>query len=213
MKLSLRRPITDYGKVQVACGRLLRGRRFQLRRKQVLTKPYLNVGCGANFHAAFVNLDYDWRPGLDLCWDLRRGVPLPHGSLRGIFTEHCLEHVTFDDCKAALKEFRRLLQPGGTARIIVPDGELYMELYARAKAGEPVTFPYSPPGTPMMAVNRVFREYGHLFIYDAKTLGMLLQEAGFRSFERTEFLKGRDPTLLIDSPGRAVESLYVEGYA
>jgi hypothetical protein len=44
-------------------------------------------------------------------------------------------------------------------------------------------------------------------------LGLLLHEAGFRSVDRTEFMKGRDPTLLIDAPGRAVESLYIEGYA
>jgi hypothetical protein len=46
--------------------RVLRNRSFQLRRERVQTARYLDIGCGPNAHAGFVNLDYEWRPRIDV---------------------------------------------------------------------------------------------------------------------------------------------------
>jgi predicted SAM-dependent methyltransferase len=213
-KLSTKRPLRDYGKLQRVYGSFVRGNRLQLRKPQLKLKKYLNLGCGANIVPDFISLDYCWVPGIDICWDATKGIPLPDKSLDGIFTEHCLEHVSFTQCGLMLKEFRRLLKPGGCVRIVVPDGELYLDLYQSAKMGDRIEFPYQSIDevTPMMCVNRVFREYGHLFAYDAKTLETLLLDAGFSHFEKLEFRRGRDKQLLIDSEDRKSESLYVEAY-
>jgi hypothetical protein len=61
-----------------------------------------------------------------------------------------------------------------------------------------------------MSVNRIFREHGHLFIYDFATLAQLLARRGFTAIRREQFRSGRDPQLLIDSEHRAHESLYLE---
>jgi predicted SAM-dependent methyltransferase len=212
-RVSLGRPLSSYGKVRLAWGSLIRGRRFQCRRERVRQLEYLNVGCGPRLHPALINLDREWCPGLDLCWDIRRPVPLPSASLRGIFTEHCLEHLTFAEGRAVLGEFRRLLRAGGTARIVVPDCELYLDLYHRHRRGEPVRFPGpADSGTAMMAVSRVFQEHGHVAAYDAATLRVMLTEAGFLQVVPASFGSGRDPALLIDSAERAAESLYMEAF-
>jgi predicted SAM-dependent methyltransferase len=209
--LSLRRSIASYAKVRFVWSQIIRGRIFQCRRQRVLNLEYLNVGCGPRLHPKFINLDLEWCPGLDLCWDIRRPLPLPSGSLGGIFSEHCLEHLTFANGQAVLGEFRRLLRQGGTARIVVPDCELYLDVYQRRKAGEAVSFPYAPDnGTAMMVVSRVFQEHGHVAAYDAATLRTMLVEAGFSEVARASFRVGRDPMLLIDSEERAAGSLYVE---
>lgn len=215
------RSIWSYGKVQTLVGRLVRNRRLQAARLPDL--PLLNVGCGDNLVPGFINLDWEWRPGIHLCWDVRRPIPLPDRSLDGIFSEHCLEHVGHEECAAALRDFARLLRPGGTLRLLLPDGGLYLDLYRRARAGETVSFPYVDRAgerdlredsrygfTPMMAVNRIFRGYGHLFAYDEETVAKLLEQAGFRDIAQVRFREGRAPALLVDSELRAPQTLFME---
>jgi predicted SAM-dependent methyltransferase len=172
---------------------------------------YLNVGCGPNIVSGFIHLDWDWLPGLDLCWDVRRGLPFKDHSLQGIYSEHCLEHLKLEETRAVLKEFRRVLEPQGLARIVLPNAGLYLDLYHRSRNGEWVTFPYPEPGfTPLMYVNKVFSGYGHCYAYDADTLSQLLRDAGFSDVREQRYRIGQDPKLLIDNEGRAVESLYME---
>jgi predicted SAM-dependent methyltransferase len=207
--LSLNQPVTSYSKVQYVVGRLLRNRKFQVRN---VTKEYLNVGCGPYPHPDFVNLDWWWRPGVEVCWDLHRPLPFRDSTMRGIFSEHCLPHFPPDEVIRILGEFYRTLKPGGTVRLVVPDAELYIRLYQRRRDGEPVEFPYPSPKykTPLMYLTRHFSEYGILCAFDAETLSSMLQDAGFRDVQRTDFRGGRDPVLLIDIPSRRVESLYME---
>ena len=215
-KLSRDRPFGSYSKIQVLYSRLIRGKRFQLNKLKNNGKHYLNVACGDKAHPDFINLDYQWRPRVELCWDITKGLPFIARSIKGIFIEHCLEHLMYSQCCGLLEEFRRVLQPGGVVRIVVPDAELYLDLYQKSKRGEFVEFPYvnqqeSQNGiTPMMSVNRVFRDHGHLFAYDAKTLEMMLRNAGFVDIRKESFRTGRDENLMIDSEERKAESLYVE---
>ncbi len=214
-RISLDRPVTSYTKVQNAYSRVIRGKRFHVQRDTIRRKGYLNLGCGPYPIEGFVNLDYHWQPGIDICWDLNQPLPLDDASVRGVFTEHCLEHIPFGACQNALRECRRGLLPGGTLRIVVPDAELYLDLYQRAKRGENVEFPYQTANevTPLICVNRIFRNHGHLFAYDEQTLSGMLRDAGFVDVRRTGFREGRDPRLLVDREERAVESLYLEASA
>lgn len=150
-----------------------------------------------------MNLDYEW--GYDVCWDIAKALPFRNGKMRGIYTEHCLEHVSFEVCDFALREFRRVLAPDGVLRIVVPDGELYMRRYIE---GLPIPFGKGD-ASPMVSVNRIFYDHGHRFIYDFETLSNMLHAAGFKTVERKSYNHGTQG-LLIDSEHRAVESLYLE---
>ena len=61
-----------------------------------------------------------------------------------------------------------------------------------------------------MRVNRIFREHGHLFIYDFDTMRQLMERNGFVSIKKETYRSGRLPALLRDTEHRAHESLYVE---
>jgi len=174
---------------------------------------YLNAGCGKRARNGFINLDYTWQPGVNLLWDLRWRLAFPDGSLKGIYTEHCLEHLPLDVVtKHVLPEFQRVLSRKGRLRLIVPDGELYLRLYSESRNGKAVTFPNldENSATAMMHVNRCFREFGHLYAYDFETLRYFLVRAGFSLVERRSYMNGGDPALLLDSEKRAPESLYIE---
>ncbi len=212
MRFSFKRKITSYTKVQQFVSKLIRCKSIFVNKRSIRAFKFLNVGCGSNPQAGFINLDYHWTPSIDICWDItRKPYPIPNETLEGIYTEHCLEHVTLSACEINLQEFYRMLKPGGTLRIIVPDGEIYLAIYNRRKNGEQIDMPYEKGYiTPMARVNGIFRNFGHKFIYDFETFEKLLIKEGFTNVKKEKYAKGRDHRLLIDTDWRAVESLYVE---
>jgi hypothetical protein len=102
------RPLSSYSKIRFAYSLLVRNRRRQLRDFQ---SDLLNLGCGPYMVPGFINLDYEWRPGLDLCWDATTGLPFPDGSMSGVYTEHMLEHLTLEQGRTVAREMRRVLRP------------------------------------------------------------------------------------------------------
>jgi len=210
MNISVNRKITDYARVQIMISGFIRSVPLYIKRKRMANKVLLNVGCGPN-----ANENYHWTPAIDICWDItKKPYPLEAHSLEGIFTEHCLEHISFENCKKNLLEFHRMLKPGGNIRIVVPDGEIYVDIYQRRKNGEDIKMPHEQYYiTPMARINGIFRNHGHQFIYDFDTFKILLEEAGFKNIKKESFMKGRDQRLLIDTESRSDESLYVEATA
>jgi predicted SAM-dependent methyltransferase len=206
--------IIDKQKSRNLIGAIQRRSRAQF--KKFNDAEYLNVGCGLKTQTGFVNLDYEWTPAINICWDITRGIPFPSKQFSGIFSEHCLEHFTRRQAVFILREFFHLLKPGGTARLIVPDVELYINCYVRDRNGEDVILPYgtgpvtTTDYTPLMALNRVFRDHGHAYAYDCRDLSAILAATGFIQIERAAYKQGRDPRLLIDSEDRFPESLYME---
>ena len=216
------RPLTSYAKAQTWVGRLLRNRDFQLKRKKVLATPYLDLGCGRNCHENLTNLDYLWHPGVDVCWDIQKGIPFSDGSLKGIFSEHCFEHFPLEAAFFLMRECRRVLVPGGILRIVVPDAGMYLDCYhQRSKGTGKEKFPFEEREsfqgfyTPMLSVNRIFYQdreqaFGHRTMYDHELLQRLLLKAGFTRVEKRSFRQGANQVLLVDAENRRSESLYVE---
>ncbi len=216
------RELGSFSKAQAFVSTLTRNTRSQYAAVPA-TKRYLNVGPGSNIDDRFVNIDWQWRPGMDVCLDISKGIHFPDARFDGIFTEHCLEHISFPECIEVARDFFRMLVPGGRLRVILPDGGLYLDLYQKWKLGDRTPFPYleaeglldleedSRCGfTPMMAVNRIFRGYDHRFAYDFETLEHLLGYVGFTDIRRVAFREGEDPVLLIDSETRRPQSVYLE---
>ena len=213
----LNRSLLSYRKVQRFISYFIRNKTFHIRKSGIRNKAYLNVGSGENKHEQFINLDCLWQPGIDICWDITKGIPIGDGVIKGIFTEHCLEHIPFETIDFLFEEFRRILKPRGLVRIVVPDGELYIRKYIDYLDGlQDVELPYAERDVtngfyhPIMSVNRIFRSLNHLFIYDFDCLQHLLKHHGFRNIERKSYMSSQDPHLLIDTEKRVVESLYVE---
>jgi predicted SAM-dependent methyltransferase len=129
---SVKGGILHRGRVRRAIGAALRNRPFQLLGR---AETYANVGCGGNILKGYVNIDYSWAKGV-VCWDITKGLPLDSDSMMGIFTEHTIEHLEWQDAlHTVFPEIHRVLKPGGVLRISVPDAEKVIDDYTRAKGG------------------------------------------------------------------------------
>jgi predicted SAM-dependent methyltransferase len=183
----------------------------------------VNVGCGYNIVAGWINMDLEGRPGV-FRWDCRRGMPFDDESVESIFAEHVFEHLCAAAGSRFLAECRRCLRSAGLIRIVVPDVGRYLNLY---QGGWSDFVPVRPLiaendgyrdfwldrvyRTKMEFINEVFRQGSeHKYAYDADTLMMKLKDAGFSHVIQQSYgvsVSGERP---LDTEERGSESLYVE---
>ena len=171
----------------------------------------LNFGCGTRALPGWVNIDGWSFPGIDFVTDIRQPLPFHDASCRLIYTEHVFEHIDADFRLPVLREFIRVLQPGGTLRIVVPDCEKFVEAYTRRD----VTWFLTGMGWPAggaEGLNTVFTMHTHRVIDDWESLSAALREVGFSDIERSSFNASAIPELRIDceEPSRPLCSLYIE---
>jgi len=82
----------------------------------------LNIGCGQKIWKGFVNIDFPNNySGLkpDIECDIRK-IPLPDNHADSIYAIHVLEHFYRWETEDVLKEWIRILKPGGKLVIEVP---------------------------------------------------------------------------------------------
>ena len=130
------------------------------------------------------------------CWDLLRGLPYDDGVVDLIFASHVLEHFTYDAGARLLVECRRVLQPGGVLRVLVPDAALLMRKYTDGSLGDLDEL----SGTAAGHADQARKLYelllsGHASIYDATALEGALRRAGFASTGRSQFRRSRSPVM------------------
>ena len=127
----------------------------------------LNLGCGPNAPAGWLNVDGSWNawlsnhtylrktlkafgvisknsPGAEwnvrpLVHDLTKPLPFKENSVAVIYGAHVLEHLYLADAQRLLAECLRVLRPGGVIRMVVPDLRSMVASYLKSKNGE------SPP--------------------------------------------------------------------
>lgn len=79
----------------------------------------LNLGCGPDIKAGFVNHDGLGLPGVDVVHDLNQfPYPFVDNEFDEIYASHVLEHV--DDLVRVMGELRRILKPDGRLVVRVP---------------------------------------------------------------------------------------------
>jgi len=92
----------------------------------------VNLGCGRQWHPAWINFD-TWAPDPRVRkHDLTKGIPLPDNSVDVVYHAHILEHFDRTGGLRFLRECFRVLNEGGIIRVVVPDLERIARLYLRA---------------------------------------------------------------------------------
>ena len=182
------------------------------------TPCYLNLGSGPRGKASqsWVNIDGYPDKNVHFLVDVSRPLPFDSETFDGVFSEHVLEHFSYEGGISILKEVFRLLKPDGILRIIVPDAERLVRSYFESPE-DLVTYRYGKDGleggvTPMETLNCFFRQrYEHQFLYDWKTLEKGLHQAGFTEVVRTSYGNFRScEGIVLDDGKYSWESLYVE---
>ncbi|MCL5014996.1 MAG: glycosyltransferase [Firmicutes bacterium] len=88
----------------------------------------LNLGSGSFALSNYVNCDIRDVPGVDCLTDVRH-LPFPNSCAREVLASHLLEHLPPEDTEGTLREWVRVLAPGGKIVIIVPDLEYCARRY------------------------------------------------------------------------------------
>lgn len=80
----------------------------------------LNVGCGARRIPGYTGVDAVERSAADIV-ARADAIPLPDGSVEEILAVHVWEHFYRWECDVVIAEWKRLLKPGGTLVLELPD--------------------------------------------------------------------------------------------
>lgn len=79
----------------------------------------LNLGCGSDLRDGHINIDIR-DCGADLTCDIRQ-LPYPSGSVTDILALDILEHFPASQTRPLLTEWHRVLKPGGSLTVRVPN--------------------------------------------------------------------------------------------
>lgn len=174
----------------------------------------LNWACGPNPAPGWTNSDRIAGPGIELCCDVREGLPVPDARFDYAVSIHGLQDLPYLDVVPVLRELRRVLRPGGVLRLGLPDLDRSIEAYLRGDG----SYFYIPDGEvrrpgAKLVVQAVW--YGSTrtpFTWDL--IAELCDKAGYArvarcAFRRTESVHDG----IVELDNRERESLFVEAAA
>ncbi len=163
----------------------------------------LQIGAGSHLLDEWLNTDISFRYGVAYL-DATRPFPLDDSSFHYVFSEHVIEHLPYESGLTMLRESYRVLEQGGKIRIATPDLNLFASLFQEEKTEEMrryldekiETWGWPEYPTPeCFVMNYEIRSWGHVFLYDPKTLATSLEMAGFRDIRRVGTDESEDPNL------------------
>jgi predicted SAM-dependent methyltransferase len=134
----------------------------------------LQLGAGNHPLPGWANLDLE---GNSIHWDLTRPIPVAAGSIRFVYSEHFIEHVSRADALRILTNCCNVMAVGGIIRLSTPDLKVLAGDYC---AGKVVQMPHGDwyPETPCQMLNEALHLWGHQFVYDEPELTGLLTRRG-----------------------------------
>ncbi len=183
----------------------------------------LHIGSGPYNLDGWINLDiFPAQLSTNVLW----GLPFTNGQCRTVFLSHLLEHLFYPtDAMALLKEIRRILEPGGVVRIVVPDIEQCLRAYQENNQEffeKRVEHWGGGDGNATRLEH--FLSYAgagpdpawlfeaHKFGYDFETLERALQRAGFKSIVRSSFMGSEHEALRVDEHSQVASAKFGDAY-
>ncbi|WP_457608468.1 class I SAM-dependent methyltransferase [Nitratifractor sp.] len=141
----------------------------------------LHLGCGRKYIPGFVHIDLQDFDHIDY----RRSVDdlgfLEDNSVELIYSSHVLEHFGRHEYRRVLREWYRVLRPGGILRIAVPDFEAVARYYMEKDQNIELLL-----GLVMGGQKEGEFDY-HKMIFDEKMLSKVLKEIGFSQIRRYDW--------------------------
>lgn len=90
----------------------------------------LNLGCGLDKRAGWVNIDAVPEVKPDLLHDLHQPLPFADHSVDKVLAQDILEHFTKEDGARLVAEISRVLKPGGQLEVRVPNVDAIVTQFA-----------------------------------------------------------------------------------
>ncbi len=89
----------------------------------------LHLGCGSRFIPGFFHIDAQAAPHINHVGLVQDLSFIPDNTVELIYASHILEHFGRSEFVDVLQEWKRVLRPGGTLRLAVPDFAACAKLY------------------------------------------------------------------------------------
>lgn len=151
----------------------------------------LEIGSGKKPLRGFEHLDIVARPNIDHVCDASGPLPFEDGTFAYVYACHVLEHIAWFHTRDVIKEWVRILAPGGTLDISVPDAAKACRGLLAAEEGRYVHDGWNfrnPAGDPYLWASGVLfyggkRDYPqdlHRALFTPKYLRKLFEEAGLK---------------------------------
>lgn len=170
---------------------------------EVKTIPFgLNLGSRDESVNGYKNMDIEKHPGVDYVGDVADLSRFSDDSINGIVASHILEHFSHNDTLDVLREWRRVLIPGKTLKLAVPDFARIVEIYQKVGIDQWL-LDYLHGG-------QEYETAKHLISFDEKSLAGLLLKAGFSDAYRVDDLLITGCSRLISTLDGKSVSLNVE---
>ncbi len=173
---------------------------------------FVNVGSAVKALAGWLNIDAS---GGDLAINVNWGMPLPDRAAQLVYSAHLLEHLRYSDqAPQFVSEVYRILKPGGTARIVVPDIRKLFTAYVNCDESffesRELFYPIGPDfkdgAIPRLDYLLLYSgcsqqtlNFGHKFGYDFNLLRDLLIGVGFSRVKECRYQGSDVPALRIDN--------------
>lgn len=164
----------------------------------------LHIGCGGNILIDWLNSDLFPYSDSILHLDATNTFPFANDTFDFIFSEHVIEHISYSHGLVMLSECYRVLKNNGKIRISTPNLSFLMDLYRDQKSELQKEYikwatnsfiKNAPYYDDTFVINNFVRDWGHLFIYDDKTLRSSLEKAGFARIVRCDLNESEDEAL------------------
>ena len=139
----------------------------------------LHLGCGKRFIPGFVHIDAVDYPHVDHVATIDNLSFIQTDSIDLIYNCHVLEHFKRRDVDRVLREWQRVIKPGGTLRVSVPDFSKLCEVYQRQNQLE-------------LVIGALFGRQDYLYnihynVFDFTSLSHSLEQAGFVEVRRYDW--------------------------
>jgi predicted SAM-dependent methyltransferase len=186
----------------------------------------IEFGSGGHYLPGWLHTDLDATAHV-VPLDVTRAFPIDDRTFDYVYSEHMLEHITFEQGRAMIRECFRIMKAGATIRIVTPSIGFLIRLFARDRSELEDKYiewatekfvPSAPLPLPSFVFNNFVRQWGHQFIYDRATLRFVLNEAGFVDIKEcrighSDHAKLRDLETVVRMPDGflELESMIFEG--
>ena len=176
---------------------------FHINRREGLIKEYfstakskkLQIGAQSNSVEGWLNVDIEPKDNHVVLMDATVKFPFDDQAFDYVFSEHMIEHITYEQADFMLSEIFRITKDNGVIRIVTPDLKQLARVVLDPEKEEHKSyikhyrdrfFDESYPLSSSLLVNKLFYSFHHRHIHTFESLENLLVKNGFTAVKQME---------------------------